>query len=345
MINTAVTSKRDIVRRHLLEELESGKYRVGDAFLTENNLSRELGICKNTVREAFSSLVSDGILVRRRGAGTFVHGLPSGDRRITLFTSDPRGRFEPFTAAILAGLHAALDDTGRRIDQVTIDPGMPKEGIDAYLAKSVPGDTVVVGGFVADRDTVDTLRRNGRQVIAIGMPDYDSDVPYVHTDHVGGIRMAAEYLLGKGHRSILLVDRGNSHAISYQDRRNSFIDTLVAHGVSPDARWLVDLFTPDYRNALESARRMLQRYREFTAVIVYGVDCALGFQDALTEAGLAEVELVPYYCNNCGGVSTVKLTTAEWSAFEMAQEAGNMIRSGKLERKLLPVTLYKSETK
>ena len=48
-------SKKDQVRNYLIQELNSGKYPPGSLFLSENVLFRELGICKNTVREALSS--------------------------------------------------------------------------------------------------------------------------------------------------------------------------------------------------------------------------------------------------------------------------------------------------
>lgn len=64
-------SKKDQVRNYLIQELNSGKYPPGSLFLSENVLFRELGICKNTVREALSSLVSDGCS-NGSGKGTFV---------------------------------------------------------------------------------------------------------------------------------------------------------------------------------------------------------------------------------------------------------------------------------
>ena len=47
-------SKKDQVRNYLIQELNSGKYPPGSLFLSENVLFRELGICKNTLREALS---------------------------------------------------------------------------------------------------------------------------------------------------------------------------------------------------------------------------------------------------------------------------------------------------
>ena len=62
MAERSELSKKDQVRNYLIQELQSGKYPKGSVFLSENTLIQRLGICKNTVREAYSSLVSDGLL-------------------------------------------------------------------------------------------------------------------------------------------------------------------------------------------------------------------------------------------------------------------------------------------
>lgn len=50
----------------------SGEWPVGSRIPTENQLADELGVGRNTVREAVSGLVHAGILECRQGAGTFV---------------------------------------------------------------------------------------------------------------------------------------------------------------------------------------------------------------------------------------------------------------------------------
>ncbi|MDP9138220.1 MAG: GntR family transcriptional regulator, partial [Pseudomonadota bacterium] len=62
----------------------------------ERDVARLLGISRVTVRKAFADLVSDGVLVQRQGAGTFVarhssrHELPMS--RLTSFSEDMRLR-------------------------------------------------------------------------------------------------------------------------------------------------------------------------------------------------------------------------------------------------------------
>ncbi len=57
-----------IIRKLLKEE----KYLKGELLPTETRLSEQLGISRNTVRQAINKLVSEGLLVRKKGVGTKV---------------------------------------------------------------------------------------------------------------------------------------------------------------------------------------------------------------------------------------------------------------------------------
>ena len=48
-------------------------YAPGEKLPNENDLSVELGVSRTTLREAIRTLVSEGLLVVRRGRGTFVN--------------------------------------------------------------------------------------------------------------------------------------------------------------------------------------------------------------------------------------------------------------------------------
>ncbi|MBQ4572430.1 MAG: FadR family transcriptional regulator [Clostridia bacterium] len=61
---TAETLKKMIIEEH--------KYKYGEKLPNENELSQELGISRTTLREAIRTLISVGILVVKRGKGTYV---------------------------------------------------------------------------------------------------------------------------------------------------------------------------------------------------------------------------------------------------------------------------------
>lgn len=56
--------------------LAKGGYRVGDRLPPEPELAKQLGISRATLREVLRTLEAQGIIVRRRGVGTFVNAPP-----------------------------------------------------------------------------------------------------------------------------------------------------------------------------------------------------------------------------------------------------------------------------
>jgi len=67
------TQAATTIRRAVLD----GHWRVGERLPSEPQLALELGISRATLREALRMLVSDGLLDRRHGVGTFVVRVPT----------------------------------------------------------------------------------------------------------------------------------------------------------------------------------------------------------------------------------------------------------------------------
>ncbi|WP_031248305.1 GntR family transcriptional regulator [Mesorhizobium sp. LNHC229A00] len=83
------------LRLCLEKAILSGKFNHGDALIPERVLASHAGVSRVTVRKAIESLVNEGLLVRRRGAGTFVECVRSnvGDllcRSAQLVDASPR---------------------------------------------------------------------------------------------------------------------------------------------------------------------------------------------------------------------------------------------------------------
>ncbi|MGX1882434.1 FadR/GntR family transcriptional regulator [Streptomyces sp. NPDC055287] len=62
----------DTVVDQLRAQLAEGEWAVGDRIPTEHELAEQLGVGRNTVREAVRVLVHGGLLESRQGNGTFV---------------------------------------------------------------------------------------------------------------------------------------------------------------------------------------------------------------------------------------------------------------------------------
>jgi GntR family transcriptional regulator len=70
--------------------IESGEWRRGEQIPTEAELCTVYGASRVTIREAVRRLTDEGLLIRRRGSGTFVREarLTAGARGLTSFTEE-----------------------------------------------------------------------------------------------------------------------------------------------------------------------------------------------------------------------------------------------------------------
>ncbi|TDQ53362.1 FadR/GntR family transcriptional regulator [Actinorugispora endophytica] len=72
LASTRRTGLVDQVITQLKAQIDSGEWSIGDRIPTESELSDQLEVGRNTVREAVRALAHAGLLEIRQGAGTFV---------------------------------------------------------------------------------------------------------------------------------------------------------------------------------------------------------------------------------------------------------------------------------
>ena len=80
------------LKKLLRQAIEAGDLKEGDAIPAERDVAELLSISRVTVRKAFTELVMEGVLVQRRGSGTYVNGpgrrIEQPLSRLTSFTQD-----------------------------------------------------------------------------------------------------------------------------------------------------------------------------------------------------------------------------------------------------------------
>lgn len=83
------------VKAHMLEYISQNELKRNDQLPSEASIAKEIGVSRNTLREAYISLENEGVIVRRHGIGTFVAHSP--------FIQDSLNEFLPFAKIIQAG--------------------------------------------------------------------------------------------------------------------------------------------------------------------------------------------------------------------------------------------------
>ena len=70
LINTGTRLQQ--VKDYLLNYIEQNQLKRNDPLPSEAAIAKQLGVSRNTLREAYISLENEGVIVRRHGVGTFV---------------------------------------------------------------------------------------------------------------------------------------------------------------------------------------------------------------------------------------------------------------------------------
>ncbi len=69
------------VKQELLESIARGEFSRDEPFITQREIVERFGVSTTTAIRALNELVTDGIVVRRRGRGTFVAERPARGAR------------------------------------------------------------------------------------------------------------------------------------------------------------------------------------------------------------------------------------------------------------------------
>ena len=151
-----VTSARERVVEHVRRLIEKGALGPGDRLPGERDLAQELGVSRPSVRSGLEALEAIGVVVSRRGAGTFIaEGPPDlGTAPLSLLASLHRlTAGEMFEARLvleagvakLAARHATADELAAMADEVSemfASLGDPK----AFLVHDVRFHRAVAAG-------------------------------------------------------------------------------------------------------------------------------------------------------------------------------------------------------
>jgi DNA-binding FadR family transcriptional regulator len=127
-----VPTRPDQVAEQLRRRIVAGEFPVGSLLPTEAELSRELGVGRNGVREALRALIHAGMLGARAGYGTFV--CDTSDVAPTLARRIGEGRSEDVDEVRLL-----LEREGARLAALRATPEQRAALQSAVVARSISG--------------------------------------------------------------------------------------------------------------------------------------------------------------------------------------------------------------
>jgi GntR family transcriptional regulator, arabinose operon transcriptional repressor len=211
--DTPSSPKYLLIKRHLQEEMASGRLKPGQALPSETVLVETLKVARNTVRQALGELEREGVLRRVRGKGTFVsEDTPSGPLvghdLFVLIAPEPSSTS---FVAMLHGFEGVCREQGYQTVIRSTEDDVAKQA-DAILQLI---DSEFVGGVAllptADMRTpayhVRPLQQRGIPVVLChrGVPGVEAPVLALRGSEMG--RLAGETLVKFGHRRVAFFAR------------------------------------------------------------------------------------------------------------------------------------------
>jgi GntR family transcriptional regulator len=112
------------IQRDIAGSIASGEYQPGARIPSETALAKRFGVTRMTVRQAVDRLISEGLVTRRHGSGTYVlHRWQAqrGLNRLTGFTEDMQTQGRNATVTELA--HAEVEAPDRVREQLELEDG------------------------------------------------------------------------------------------------------------------------------------------------------------------------------------------------------------------------------
>lgn len=199
------------LRRNIL----AGTWSVGAKLPTEQQLAQQTGLSLTTIRRAFDELVNQGLVVRRRGAGSFVaeRSAPARGERWRIGVLIPSTQL--YYGRVLQGIEDHLSGVGASLQLATYNyqPDREDAAIDHLVDAGVDG-LILVPTLNPGPDALARVEQlAGLQVPVVlierSLHDFGprDRTEHVVSDHAGGAYDATEHLWRLGHRDIAVLLR------------------------------------------------------------------------------------------------------------------------------------------
>jgi DNA-binding LacI/PurR family transcriptional regulator len=324
------------VRNTLARRIQSGLYRRGDKIPTERELMKELGMSSATVSHALRDMMSDGLIVRRIGCGTFVTNTTPPPERdefdsgAALLVNDSPGGFSAKTDNlnwfIISEIRRGVTNTFGGATKILPEPELlgemeSSENRRAILINPTPAELLKL-----ERKNIEHILVNQNKV---SDPGYNC----VSCGQMHGVYEAMSFLIERlGHRLVAMITGGKE---SHRDRYAAYRISLETYGV-PFRENMVQISEDGSESSGYNAMVKLLRLSPRPTAVFADTDIkAAGAIKAASDSGLRVPEDISVlgFDDVPGLGEQLSLTTVRMPYYEMGEAAVRLLRQKIAEKK------------
>lgn len=319
----------------LRKQILSGGIKPGEKLPSENQLSSEYGVSRQTVRKALQILQNEGYIYAEHGRGTFCSEMLRHTRKshniavVTTYLSDyifPR---------VIQGIDRVLTENGYSIllKNTKNSRSLEARCLEELLQKDIDGLIIEPSKSQIFCRHINLYRMLDEYQIPYvfiqGSYAQMKNKPHILLDDCRGGYLAAHYLLSLGHRKIIGVFKADD--TQGQQRHKGYVQALQEAGVAYDPDKIVWFYTEDRRTHPYEEMRQLAAAREscsFDAVVCYNDQIAQEVIRALNDAGLSvpeDVSVTGYDDSYLAVSGKVPLTTVAHPQEKLGEMAAELL--------------------
>lgn len=319
----------------LRDRILAVKIKPGDKLPSENMLSEQYGVSRQTVRKALEILQNEGYIYAEHGRGTFCSELMRHRRQskniavITTYLSDyifPR---------VIGGIDRILTKNGYSIllKNTRNSRSMEAKCLEELLQKDIDG-------LIIEPSKSQIMCRHTN---LYGMLDFYQipyvfiqgsyaqmrEKPHILMDDCRGGYLVTEHLIARGRRNI--VGMFKSDDTQGQQRHKGYVQALQEAGIPYDPDKVVWFYTEDRKSHPYEKMKQLIDEREqlyFDGVVCYNDQIALQVLLAIEEKGMScpgDIALTGYDDSYLASSCRVPLTTVTHPQERLGEMAAELL--------------------
>ena len=321
----------------IIEDLKnlifSGQVQAGEKMPSENILSRQYQVSRQTVRKAIAILEHAGYVYVEHGRGTFCSELikhSKNSKNIAVVTTYLSDYIFPY---VIKGIDSVLSAHGYSIMLKNTKNSRTNEVkcLEELLQKDIDGMIIEPSKsqiYCRHRNLYQKLDQYQIPYVFIqGCYSQMSEKPQVIMDDCKGGYLITKYLLSLGHTKIAGVFKADD--TQGLNRHKGYVMALQEAGILYDTDLVVWFHTEDRMiHPYERIRQMVDQKIEIHAVVCYNDQIAVQAVKALKDSGLRvpeDVSVTGYdnsYIANSGGM---RLTTIAHPQEQLGQMAAQLL--------------------
>lgn len=241
--------KYEIIKDDILSRIRSGNFSYEEVLCTEKQLSEQYQVSRITAKRAITDLENLGVLIRKRGVGSFVARNAMNNLNRTSSFSTKVSKMVSFLLPfdITKGgmfqtvevINNALNANGY-IMSIYVSGGKEKTNLKLLLSQNLSG---LVYYPERDKINLNLLNEFVFAQIPVVVIDKTTDCPYIHnivSDNFEGGKLLANHLLSLGHRNIVFLTTAPLEETStVRNRFGGFLHAMQKAGFPPSPSSLV----------------------------------------------------------------------------------------------------------